>query len=603
MSPSLTPAFYKAVIGTLLACNLSLAIASDPAPVIVVTPTRFEIPMARSPVPLEVISREQIENSAASDVADIITMYSGLEVARNGGPGTVTSLFTRGSESNHTVILIDGVKINPATLGAPALQNISTSIIDRIEIVKGPRSSVYGSEAIGGVVNIITRKQVLGAISSVTLGAGNNQSNKVILDTAYGNGEMSLGLTLEQFGTEGFTVTDLSTEKHGYDNQTLNTFIDYRAHNHHLNLRHWQSAGNVEYYYFAEQNQDYKNSATAIQWDSTLTDRLDSSLRLSQISDDIQQNEENYLSQLDQAVTHRQELDIRLDYQLNPGSVFSAGALQAAEEVAALSYGTVIDENTDIDEYYALFHVERERHNYALSLRQTRHEDFGDHDTWNLDYQYALDQAVKLYGGLGSGFRAPDHTDRFGSLGNPGLQPETSDNLELGLIFDLSAQSRFQISVFQNRITDLIEPNASFTQMINVDEAVITGIDIAYRNRVDRWSYQVNALLQDPRNKTLNALLSRRAQSRINAMLGYHQQNWQLSTNASLVSPRDDSSYNDIILPRYELVDLSLGYRFSPHSNLTARLENVFNEQYQTASGFKTQDRYLMLEWSYRFTQ
>lgn len=602
MSQTDKSTLLKVVIGTLLACGVSPTQASHPTPVIVVTPTRIEIPLVRSPVPVEVISRSQIESSPASDVADIIALYSGLEVARNGGPGTVTSLFTRGSESNHTVVLIDGVKINPATLGAPALQNISAAMIERIEIVKGPRSSVYGSEAIGGVVNIITRKQLHGGISSLTLGAGDNQSNRVILDTAYGEGDVSLGLTLEQFETEGFPVTDLSSEDHGYDNQTLNAFVDYRVHNHHLNIRHWQASGNVEYYAYGEQNQDYENSATAIQWDSALSERLEGSLRLSDISDDIQQNVSNYLSQLDQAVTHRQELDIKIDYQITSGSVLSAGVLKAMEQVEALSYGTRIDEQTDIDEYYALFQAQRDRHNYALSLRQTRHEDFGDHSTWNLDYQYALDPGVNLYAGLGTGFRAPDHTDRFGSLGNADLQPETSENIELGLIFDLNTNSRFQVSVFQNRIEDLIEPNATFTQMINVDDANISGIDISYRQQFEQWSYQFNALLQDPRNKTLDTLLSRRAQSRVNAGLSYQHERWQLSTHASLVSPRDDSSYNDIVLPRYELVDISLSYRVSPNNQLSAKLENVFDEAYQTASGFNTLDRYLMVEWRYRLS-
>ena len=163
--------------------SISLA---DNLPIIAVTPSRIATALDDSPVPVEVITRQQIENSMSQDVADIIKLHAGLEVARNGGYGKVTSLFVRGTDSNHTVILVDGVKINPATIGSAAIQNISPSIIDHIEIVKGPRSSVYGSEAIGGVVNIITKKQVSGAHGSVTIGAGDNASQSESIDLSYG---------------------------------------------------------------------------------------------------------------------------------------------------------------------------------------------------------------------------------------------------------------------------------------------------------------------------------------------------------------------------------------------------------------------------------
>ena len=126
---------------------------------IVVTGTKTEQPLSESAVPVEIITSEQIRNSVATDVADIIEIYSGLDLARNGDFGKTTSIFIRGSESNHTVILIDGVKINPATIALAPLQNISPDIIERIEIVKGPRSSLYGSEAIGGVRTLMSNRR------------------------------------------------------------------------------------------------------------------------------------------------------------------------------------------------------------------------------------------------------------------------------------------------------------------------------------------------------------------------------------------------------------------------------------------------------------
>lgn len=592
-----------AIAVLLIVCSPAHVLAQSPGsvPVIVVTPTRISMPLLQSSVPVEVISRQQIETSASSDVAQIIQQYAGLEVARNGDYGKVTSLFTRGSDSNQTVILIDGVKINPATIGAPALQNISPEIIERIEIVKGPRSSVYGSEAIGGVVNIITRQQVTGLCSSLSLGAGQNESRKAVLDMAYGTASQSFGVTLDQFDSEGFPVTDLSNEDHGYDNRSVNAFYTFKTNHQHLNFRHWQSKGNVEYYYFGEQDQDYENSASAMQWDLDINSELRTSLRVSQITDDIQQNVANYLSDFDQALTTRNEVDAKLDYHINDRSVVSVGLLKAEEDVNALSFGTQIDELTDIDESYALFQSNHNHHRYSVALRHTHHEDFGKKNTWNVDYQVQLDKGIRLYSGLGTAFRAPDHSDRFGSIGNPDLDPETSKNIELSLIIDLSVQSQFQFSLFKNTIEDLIEPNGSFTQMVNIDEAEINGVELSYRNQHTNWSYRFNALLQDPQNKTSGEMLSRRAQSRLNIHLGYTQPAWQLAVSSSIVSSRDDSPFSDITLPQYEVLDVSGYYQLSRQSRLSAKLDNLFNEQYETAAGFNTLDRNLMVTFKYQF--
>jgi len=499
------------------------------------------------------------------------------------------------------VILIDGVKINPATIGSAALQNISPSIIDHIEIVKGPRSSVYGSEAIGGVINIITRKQVSGAHGSVRLGAGDNASKLANIDLSYGKGAISTGITLERFATDGFPVSDSSTKNHGYDNNTLNTFINYKTDSQQINLRHWQASGNVEYYSFGEQNQDYRNSSTALQWDAELSGSLKSSLRVSQILDDIKQQVANYLGQLDDAKTTRNELDAKLDYQLNAKSTLSVGILKAQEQVNALSFGTLIDNGTSIDELYALYQSTQGQHHYAISARSTDHEDFGQHNTWNFDYQYELEPAVRVYAGVGSAFRAPDSTDRFGKYGNPDLKPETSRNIELGLIVDLAEGSQFKMSAFKNRIENLIEINGAFTQMINVNEAQITGIEIGFNQQLQYWGYQLNALLQNPQNISSNEMLSRRAEARVNMLVTYQQADWQLSANTTLVSSRDDSPYSDVTLPKYAVLDLAGNYQLSRKASISAKIDNLFNEQYETAAGFNSKDRTLMLELKYNF--
>ena len=130
----------------------------SPGDTLIVTATRTEIPLSDATVPVTVISRDEIELSMARDLAELLRFEAGIDIGRNGGPGQATSMFLRGTESNHTLVLIDGVRINPSTIGGAAIQNISPDIIERVEIVKGARSALFGTDAIGGVINIITRR-------------------------------------------------------------------------------------------------------------------------------------------------------------------------------------------------------------------------------------------------------------------------------------------------------------------------------------------------------------------------------------------------------------------------------------------------------------
>src|SRR5215510_10800753 len=132
-------------------------LAQDDLEETIVTATRTPVPVDSIGSPVIVITRNDIERSLASDVSELLQQHAGIEIARTGGPGQQTSLFTRGTESNHTVVLLDGVRINPGTIGGAALQNISPESLERIEIVKGPRSALYGTDAIGGVIQLFTR--------------------------------------------------------------------------------------------------------------------------------------------------------------------------------------------------------------------------------------------------------------------------------------------------------------------------------------------------------------------------------------------------------------------------------------------------------------
>ena len=182
------PRYSQLALAVAAALVSPSSFAQDELEETVVTATRTPVPLDAVGAPVIVITRSDIERSLASDVSELLQAHAGLEIARNGGPGQTTSLFTRGTESNHTVVLIDGVRINPGTIGGAALQNIAPESLERIEIVKGPRSSLYGTDAIGGVVQLFTRGA---AKDGVSTGAtfGSDATQQIFGDAALSAGE------------------------------------------------------------------------------------------------------------------------------------------------------------------------------------------------------------------------------------------------------------------------------------------------------------------------------------------------------------------------------------------------------------------------------
>ncbi len=585
-------------IPALTLCLLSGSLHAELGP-IVVTGTKTEVPQARSAVPVEVITSEQIRNSAATDAADLIQLYSNVDLARNGAYGKTTSIFIRGAESNHTLVLIDGVKMNPGTIGLAALQNISPDIIERIEIVKGPRSSLYGSDAIGGVINIITRKKMEGAQLNVVAGVGEDNTTKTGASALYGNESLSAGVTVEQFDTDGIRITDASEEDAGFDNQTINAFLDFQAGRSDFRFSYWEAQGNTEYYAFADLDQDFKNSVGSAVWDYALNGNISSHLRISTITDDIDQNQENFLAEIDFADTDRDEIEWKLDYLTDTNMIYSLGVLRSEEDVNARSFGTRIDEETDTNAVYVLLQNQLENSSYNAVVRETDHDDFGNQTTWNIDYRYWVTAGTNLYIGGGEAFRAPDATDRFGSIGNPDLDAEKSTTFEVGIEHRMTESSILSITYFENRIRDLIEPNATFTQLENIDKAKITGVELNLQGQRERWQYAVSVLAQNPENTETNETLSRRAKSRINSQLTYNQDRWQTGGNVMLVGKRDNSSFDTIELDSYKIANVFARYDFTSSINLSAKIENLFDEDYETAAGFNTKGRTAYAELSY----
>jgi vitamin B12 transporter len=562
---------------------------------IVVTATRTAQIADESLAPVIVINREEIERSQATDVAELLRFHSGLELGRNGGFGQSTSLFTRGTESNHTVVMIDGVKINPGTIGSPALQNINPQLIDRIEIVKGPRSALYGSEAIGGVINIITRQGAPGTQISAGAGGGRYQTRQANASILH-NAHYQAGLAVSYFKTDGFPTRVESDIDRGFDNTNLNVYAGKKIGGVDIKISHWQAQGNTEYldFMFNPLDQDFTNQVSALTLKTALTEQWGSTIRFSRFEDELVQNQSS-----DFLRTRRYALDWQNDVQISDHQLITAGLWLSQEDTAALSFGTEFDESTRVNAAFIQEDINFADHHILIAARYTDHGAFGTHTTGDLEYGYRLTSKTRITASIGTAFRAPDSTDRFGFGGNPNLNPETSRNIELGLRHAINQHHKLELNIFENKIEDLIDYDFTTSTNVNIDSAQIRGIEANYHYKGKSWGARTGVAIQDPKDTKTDEILPRRARRKLTAALFYDNTRYRFGADLIATSKRKDSSFSNAYNSGYGLINFTASVIVLENWRLRAKIENVFNQDYELADNYNTAGRSLFFQVQY----
>jgi vitamin B12 transporter len=609
------PTIAAAVAATLsLAYPSARALAQDPstAPTvdrtIVVTATREPQPAAEVLAPVVIIDRATIERSLAPDVADLLRFHAGLDVARNGGPGQATSLFIRGTESNHAVVMIDGVRINPGTIGGAALQNVAPELVERIEVVKGPRSTLYGTDAIGGVVNVVTRRGVENGMQAL-VGYGRYGTRQAQLGGTYGGslGELSLGASA--LDSDGFPARRGDDTDRGYRNRSFALGARTDAGPVELAARWWRASGTSEYsdFFLTPVDQDFENSSAAVEASGRVTESWRTRVTLSRVVDDVQQNQESFAgSGFDYARTRRHAIDWQNGVAIGAHAL-TVGALLTRENTESLSFGDRFDVDTDADTFYAQDQVEVGRHRVLLAAGYTDHETFGGHGTWNAEYGFRVGANTRLTAAAGTAFRAPDATDRFGFGGNPDLDPERSRNYELGLRHRVGGRHVLALSAFENRIDDLIQfVTLSFDPFVgrnlNVERARIRGLEASWEYAGDDWHARAEAIRQDPEDRSDGSRLLRRASESYTLALAKRVGPAEVGADLLLAGDREDFGFPERVrLGGYFLANLSASVVLGERWTLQARLENALDRDYVLADGYNTMRRALMVATRYDF--
>lgn len=588
-----SPVLVFAFVALFVSCEL-LASDDPPGETIIVTATRTEAPLSDAIVPVTVITREDIELSMATDLAELLRLQTGIDIGRNGGPGQATSIFLRGTESNHTLVMVDGVRINPGTLGGAAVQHIAPQLIERVEIVKGARSALFGTDAIGGVINVITRRAD-SAFLETGLGAGSFDTRSGFVSGGNHGENGEFGVTVNWQDTAGYAPRTDSDIERGYDNLSLNLYGARRFASSEVVLRHWQTEGTVEYldFFLNPVDQDFENSTTAAELSTRVGDNGNSKLIASFMTDDISQNQSS-----DFVKSERVSLDWQYSHALS-NHLLTGGVYYVDENASSLSFGSGFDEDTEVKAVFLQDQWSHERHKVFGALRVTDHETFGNHTTWNAEYAFELSDAWTLNAGIGHAFRAPDATDRYGFGGDPDLDPELSDEVQFSLRYAPGTGHFVNIEVYANDIDDLIEFDLQTFTLRNIARAEIRGAQVAYEYRGESFAIHAEVTRQQAEDASTGSRLLRRADE--SASVSYTQDIGGHRIGLSIVAAGDREDFGGVRLDGYVVANLTGQISLSDSWAVHARVENLFDTEYETAANYRMQELSGFVELKYRW--
>ena len=553
---------------------------------VLVSPGQRSVTIFDSLSSVEVITADDIQSLGYSTVDEILSHSSSINIGSNGGHGQTKSIFMRGTESNHTKVLVNGVELNPGTLGVPSIQHVSVEMLDRIEISKGSMSTLYGKSTIGGVINIITKKNTGSNEGKIYVGTGRDETNKIGFQKSFNFNNHNLSINFMNIETDGYKAKVASTKNHGYENKNIDISYNFSAGKNIFDFNFYQSDGNVEYDSFGSNlNQDHKDAHLRLAWNRKY-DTSESKLVFIQ-----KQNKINQSSFGATDYTHTENYQINYEknyYDLN-GTNTILGALYTGEALYELSYGTKFNKSNAIIEYYSQSEYYTGNTLFNIGTRYVNHSLYGGFLTGNFNVGYNLSNKSKIIAGIGKSFRSPDGTDLYGYGGNPNLEPEESVSREISLKYKINNTSGLVFTLFNNNITNLIESDGSIMQ--NINRAKVEGLEFSFYDSYSKFSYSLDYSFINSRDLTNNVRLSRRPSNKLVGRINY---NYNLNNTFSLSTISETNSDNSIYdsnrLGGYTAINATFLRKIDKYA-LQFKLNNVFDKKFRKAHNYNSEGR------------
>lgn len=589
--------------------------AERPVPVgpeVIVTTTRIAEKISDAHTHATVIRASDIAAGGYGSVSELLQARGGVEITSNGGPGQPSAVFLRGAEARHTLVLIDGMRIGSATAGGTAFEHIPLAHIERIEIVPGALSGVYGSDAIGGVIQIFTRGSTPDTSATVSADSFATRAFSGGITRRINNTQFSVYAgTLE---TRGFDANKPTTpfaqhnpDRDGYRNRHVSARVtQYFGVDHELGMNILHSLGTT--HFDAGLATDDVNRQTlqqfALHSRNRFANRWISLLRVGTTRD--HSATEGAFPGYFRTDQHQAlwQNDVLL-----PLGTLIGGMEYLSQRVSSDTpfNGT----RRDVKSVFLGYRGDFAAHSVQANARQDRNSQFGTRRTGSLGYGYRFSREWRVRASAGTAFKAPTFNDLYFPdfppffFSNPNLRPERSQSREVGIHFDAD-RHRAAATLFRNRITDLItvvtDPNTFVSTTQNLDAAVIDGVQLTYSGEFSGWRVRAAATLQDPRDQSTGAQLRRRARHFGSFALDKAFGDWQVGAEVVGAGGRYDSTVEapNTRLHGYALLNLNARYVLAKDWAVQARWGNVFNREYETAQFFNSPRSHGMVSLMYQ---
>jgi vitamin B12 transporter len=510
----------------------------------------------------------------------------------------------------HTLLMIDGVRVDSQSTGGPAWHTVPLEQVDRIEVLRGPAAAIYGSDAMGGVVQIFTRQGSGPAQPSVAVGVGSHGTRKIDVSIIGAPGAVDYALAFGHERSSGFNAQpSANPDKDGYRRTAGSARLGWQLNRDHKLEATWLgSQGNAQYDGFASTQDDHslqELSTLGVGWVARWSETYRTRVAMTEGRDRYETSPSPYLAE-----TNLRTWLLHNEWKLGYHTL--TAALERREDKLANASTTPVNTQRHQDAVALGYGLKQGVHTLQLNVRRDNDSEFGGHSTGIAAYALALTPQWRLTASAGTAFRAPTLFQRFSIYGVPTLKPESARNLELGAKY--AAGTNFaSLVAYRNRVTDLINYVSGPGTCVNgvgtfagcygnTGKAKYTGVTLAGGTRLAKVGLSASLDLQNPIDEVTGKLLARRAKRVAKLSAETSVQGWHLAADWVLSGERFNNAANTQRLGGYGLVNLAVSKDVARGWTVLARVDNLANQDYLTVTGYATAGRtlYVGLKWAGR---
>lgn len=580
--------------------------AQTTLPEVVVTATRTPQTVSESLAAVTVLTRKDLEKTPALTLPEIFKGIAGLDLISNGGIGQQTSLFMRGTNSDHLLVLVDGVKIGSPTLALAPFQHLPLSQIERIEIIRGPRSSLYGSEAIGGVIQIFTRQG--DSKFHTSAGVGSHHTYQINAGVSNIGEKTWYSGQAEYLQSEGFNACQgnlnggcftVEPDDDGYENTSLSLHLgtqlakNLKIEGQVLNLR-----GNSQYDSRFNNQTDFTQQVLSFQTHYLTSETWDMTFSLGEYHDNQKDfrdaNEPDTYNSKRTTFSWQNNLIVAKDQTLTVGYDHQQDKVDSSTRYTLTSRTN--------DGYFVQYQRQAGTGEILMGMRKEENEQFGTHTTYQTTLGYLLSPSTRWFTSYATAFKAPSFNQLYyPDYGNPHLLPEESTSLEIGLKGSQPHYNWF-ITTYRTSIEQLITSRYDGERFFadNLNQAKIQGIETSVKWREGNWELNWDGSWLQPKDDTTGKLLPRRAKRTMQVELAETRGPARLGLSFLVQSSRYDDAENTQLLSSYNLLNLTGEYRFNQHWGFRGRLENLLDKEYATVRFYNAPGRTFFISLYYQ---